>query len=543
MSQHRRNASNSGEGEIQISKADFYFGATLGEGAFARVVHAKSKNSDTEFAIKIMEKAYIKKENKVKYVMMERNILAMISHPLMVKFHFSFQDKENLYMCMDLATGGELLSLIMKKKSENLQNRVLDQACDIITSRFYLAEIVEALEYLHNLRIVHRDLKPENILLAGSGHIKVTDFGTSIILSESDSSSQEVATTEEASLPPCKERDNTDNDRDSNYSVNSFVGTQDYVSPEVLSGDQSGVTKACDLWALGCILYQLLTGISPFRADTEYLCFMKINNHASGAEVLSCPSSMPQSAVDLIQKLLQATPSDRLGAGEDADTSGSGEEEAETIMGNGYRALKSHVFFATDQASAPLQWGSLHLMETPYKPVPMPPSKMRDGADDEWLFDLDSSPLSYAAGESLLDIDGEDEKERAWRGLMPMAYGKESTGQLRWTSFLREAETLVLTGLVYKRKGLFAKKRQLILTDFPRLLYIDPDTMELKGEIPWTKEHPVKCQIRNGKNFEVFCSQSGRTYFLADAEVGAEAWLHIINALVERDGATKPRIH
>ena len=77
---------------LQISIADFLIGKTLGEGAFARVVHAKSKTSDTDFAIKIMSKAHIKKENKVKYVKMEIKILIKISHPLIVQFHFSFQD-------------------------------------------------------------------------------------------------------------------------------------------------------------------------------------------------------------------------------------------------------------------------------------------------------------------------------------------------------------------------------------------------------------------------------------------------------------------
>ena len=143
-------------------------------------------------------------------------------------------------MCMDLAPGGELLSLIIRKSSENKLHGRRDTACDFITSRFYLAEIVEALEYLHGLNIIHRDLKPENILIAASGHIKVTDFGTSIILSDA-----------EAALPhqPDEEENNNNNnnnndqvngnngERYSNNSNNSFVGTQDYVSPEVLSGD------------------------------------------------------------------------------------------------------------------------------------------------------------------------------------------------------------------------------------------------------------------------------------------------------------------
>ena len=88
-----------------------------------------------------MEKAHIKKENKVKYVMMEREILVMVSHIFIIKFHFSFQDKEYLYMCMDFACGGELLSLIIKQQNEKINQNIINQACDISMTRFYISEL------------------------------------------------------------------------------------------------------------------------------------------------------------------------------------------------------------------------------------------------------------------------------------------------------------------------------------------------------------------------------------------------------------------
>ena len=525
--------------ENQLSSADFFFGRTLGEGAFARVVHAKSKATSAEFAIKIMEKAHIKKENKVKYVMMEKNILILVSHPLIIKFHFSFQDRGCLYMCMDLAPGGELLSLIIRKSSENKLHGRRDTACDFITSRFYLAEIVEALEYLHGLNIIHRDLKPENILIAASGHIKVTDFGTSIILSDA-----------EAALPhqPDEDENNNNNnnnngqvngnngERYSNNSNNSFVGTQDYVSPEVLSGDQAGATRACDLWALGCILFQLFTGRSPFGADTEYLCFQRIMQFVSGAEPLEYPPSVPPVAVDLIQRLLRGPPSERLGAGKDMDeTAGNndlgGEEAGKRLGGNGYAALKGHDFFSNTTGGQvdgggegmiceKLQWQELHLMQAPYLPEPMKKSKWLDGASDEWLFDAEPcSPITADDDEEYLNGGSNHSK-------------KTSCHSSGWPSFLREEETLVFTGLIFKKKGLFSKKRQLILTDSPRLLYVDPEKMELKGEIPWTIEHPVRCTMKNAKEFDIYSSLSGRTYYLTDAEVGAEAWVEVIKSVL-----------
>jgi 3-phosphoinositide dependent protein kinase-1 len=102
----------------------------------------------------------------------------------------------------------------------------------------------------------------------------------------------------------------------------------------------------------------------------------------------------------------------------------------------------------------------------------------------------------------------------------------------RWQIFLLPDEIIVHTGTIYKRKGLFSKKRQLILTDSPRLIYIDPETMELKGAIPWTREKPVSCVFKNGKDFDVFCSESGRFYHLSDPSMRAQNWVDKINEIL-----------
>lgn len=444
----------------QIQPSDFFFGTTLGEGAFARVVHAKSKTSDAEFAIKIMDKSHIRKENKVKYVLKERKILTMVAHPLIVKFHFSFQDAGYLYMCMDLAKGGELLSLINLKQEENMKRGVCNQACDFITAQFYLAEIVEALQYLHGIGIIHRDLKPENILLDESGHIKITDFGTSLILGEEDEESER----------------------------NSFVGTQDYVSPEVLSGEKES-SKSSDLWALGCMVYQFITGTSPFHAETEYLTFHAISSHCDGSEPLTYPEGMIPVAMSLCQALLVGDETLRLGAGEeDSD--------------NGYAALKAHPFFEGTN------WETLSSMEAPFKPDSSKfPSAdgMRDGALDDWLFEGDATPI--ADEKTIVNAPAMTRK-------ISQVIDTQSSAR-KWEVFLNENEKQIFTSTIYKRKGLFSKKRQLILTDQPRLIYVDPDTMELKGEIPWTIENPVECTKKNEKEFDVLCTASGRAYHLS----------------------------
>jgi 3-phosphoinositide dependent protein kinase-1 len=151
---------------------DFWIGKVLGEGAFARVFAARLKDaSKADFAIKVMEKKFIVKEGKSKEVQMERRVLSEVDHPNIVRLHYSFHDKERLYMVLDLCPGGELARVIRAVRKDGRALREPD-------ARFYLCETVQAVQYLHGLGIIHRDIKPENVLLSASGHVKLTDFGT-----------------------------------------------------------------------------------------------------------------------------------------------------------------------------------------------------------------------------------------------------------------------------------------------------------------------------------------------------------------------------
>jgi 3-phosphoinositide dependent protein kinase-1 len=474
-SEPQRTVSNPSSQRIELQPADFLFGRTLGEGAFARVVHARSKRAGTDFAIKIMEKRHIKKENKTKHVIMERRILTMVSHPFIVKFHFAFQDPEYLFMCMELVPGGILLDVILEKQRENESRGIIDVACDLPTTKFYMAETVSALEYLHGLGVLHRDLKPENILVSRTGHIKITDFGTAAICSDNQSPRT------------------------------SFVGTQDYVSPEVLTGERTA-TKACDLWAVGCMVYQMLSGKSPFRAATEFLTFELIMGHFRSESPIEYPDTISAEARDLISRLLQPADNERLGAGDDDSD-------------NGYPSLKSHPFFAC------IDWDNLPASHAPYQPLPskLPPSEeMKDGASTEWLLDADPTPITPYY--RISDVKGSVE---------------DSSQQ--WNRFLKDGESYVFSSTIYKTVGLFSKKRQLILTDKPRLIYVDPVSMEQKGEIPWTKAHPISCSAVSSDKFQVFCETTKRTYYLSDKVVGAEMWIAQINAMLSSQNRISTR--
>ncbi|XP_059893008.1 3-phosphoinositide dependent protein kinase 1b [Gadus macrocephalus] len=454
---------------------DFKFGKILGEGSFSTVVLAKEQSTGKEYAIKILDKRHIVKSKKAQYVKRERDLLSNLDHPFFVKLYFTFQDDEKLYFGLSFAKNGELLKYIRKIGS-------FDETC----TRFYSAEIVCALEYLHNKEIIHRDLKPENILLSEDMHIQITDFGTAKQLTDSKQSK-----------------------------ANSFVGTAQYVSPELLT-DKSAC-KSSDLWALGCIIYQLVAGLPPFRAGNEYLIFQKITKLE-----YEFPEKFFPKAKDLVQRLLSLDPSMRIGCEE---------------MG-GYDPLRRHPFFETTS------WDDLHL-QSPPKLTPYLPAMSEDDEDcygnyDDLLSQFSSmqvsqssSSHSLAAPESLPpqrsssnieqyihDLDNnsfelhlqfsEEEKQ--------LLLDKQTTGN-PWHQFV-ENNLILKMGPVDKRKGLFARRRQLLLTEGPHLYYVDPVNKILKGTIPWSLE--LRPEAKNFKTF--FVHTPNRTYYLMDPSGNADKW-------------------
>ena len=480
-------ASNS-QPQIQIKSSDFLFGSTLGEGSFARVVHCRLKSMQKDYAMKILEKMHIKKQKKVSTVLMEKDILIRFSHPMIIKLYYCFTDPNYIYMCMDLAPGGELGKVIDTSKRLKQSQGIKGQACDMRTTQFYIAELVEALEYLHANRIVHRDLKPENVLLTAEGHIKIADFGTAL-LGEDDE--------------------------------NSFDGTALYVSPEVLNS--APATKSCDLWALGCIMFQMLTGNTPFSGETEYLIFENIQNYVQGTFILSYADHMSADAKALIMKLLHPEADQRIGGGvDDPDNEGNS---------NGYGTLKGHPFFDG------VEWGRLLQTTPPYTPNPAEfpnPEELTDGACDEWMLGGEATIINPQLHKVSIDSKCDNASIGGVDAHMKSTSENVAARDEVWRSFLLKGEQQLFTGLTVKRKGLFSKQRRLVLTDLPRLFYVDPDSKELKGEIPWDAENPVQCTIVDNWKFDVLATKTNRVYHLLDKEVGSTVWVDLINAMLEK---------
>lgn len=324
----RQETDSSGQVQTRVVKKgvkDFNFGRTLGEGSYSTVLAATDRQNLKEYAIKVLDKRHIIKEKKVKYVNIERDTLNRLTdHPGIVRLYYTFQDERSLYFVLDLASGGELLGVLKKLGS-----------FDIECTQFYGAQILDSVAYMHSRGVIHRDLKPENVLLDRNMHTKITDFGTAKILPD-------PRTVDDGNnVLPGSPTDGSESDR-----ANSFVGTAEYVSPELLN--RSNACKASDLWAFGCIIYQLLAGRPPFKAANEYLTFQKILNLD-----YTYPEGFPMLARDLVDRLLVLEPANRLPV----------------------EHIKNHEFFAG------IQWGKgLWRQKAPklkaYVPPPAEPIKL-----------------------------------------------------------------------------------------------------------------------------------------------------------------------
>ncbi|XP_046325903.2 3-phosphoinositide-dependent protein kinase 1-like isoform X1 [Haliotis rufescens] len=441
---------------------DFIFGKAIGEGSFSTVYLAKEVGVDKEVAVKVLDKRHIIKERKNEYVMREREVLMKLNHPFFIQLFCTFQDTERLYFVLSYARGGELLHYLNKLSS-------FDVAC----TQFYAAEIVIALQHLRNLGIIHRDLKPENILLNDEMHIQITDFGSAKILKDSS---------------PVENSKGGDGTPASGGRRNSFVGTAQYVSPEVLTSKKASFSS--DLWALGCIIYQFLAGLPPFRGGHEYQIFQKITKLE-----YDFPEGFPDSATDLVEKLLVIDETNRLGCPE---------------LG-GFGPLKDHEFFKS------INWDTLKDGPAP-KMMPYLPatshnpelwSSERVGFDDKRLVEIITDTVMTA-----------DERKKELE--------RQATGN-KYHQFV-EGNLILKQGLIDKRKGLFARRRMLLLTEGPHLYYVDPANMVLKGQIPWSKE--LRPEAKNFKIF--FVHTPNRTYYLEDPESRTEEWVRKIRDVWRR---------
>ena len=251
----------------------------IGGGSFGKVYKVKQKNTGKIYAMKVLNKSYLIQKKLLRYAITECNVLKQSDCPFIIKLHYSFQTPDNLYMILDYCPIGDL--------SYQIQIGLFEED----EAKFYIAELILAIEYLHKRDIIYRDLKPENILIDEDGHFKLADFGLA----------KENVT------------DNTP--------TKTFCGSLQYLTPEMLA--KEGSTKSSDIYGIGVILFEMISGAPPFYNDDRDLMYRNISENK-----LMFPEFFSEELKDLLKKMLDKDPKKRIG------------------IGNDKQDLKKHPFFA-----------------------------------------------------------------------------------------------------------------------------------------------------------------------------------------------------
>ena len=304
----------------KITIFDFIPIKIIGKGAFGEVRICKYIPTGDIVAIKKMKKEEMHKKNQVLHVRAERDVLSEAKNQWIVELKFSFQDQKFLYLGMEYLPGGDLMTLLMAR--------------DILPeedAKFYAAEMVLAIESVHEMGCIHRDLKPDNVLIGKDGHIKLSDFGLSkkldVFLDKNNkfiSNQDNKIFNNNTNLSYAEQFRIFKNMKSKKRREKAFstVGTPDYIAPEVFK--QKGYGQEIDWWSLGVIMFEMMIGYPPFYSDSSTETCKKILNWESNLEIRS-EANISKEAVDILKRLIN-DPEKRLGR-------------------NGAEEVKQHPFF------------------------------------------------------------------------------------------------------------------------------------------------------------------------------------------------------
>ncbi|KAJ3109609.1 hypothetical protein HDU97_003035 [Phlyctochytrium planicorne] len=363
--------------DVEVGPSHFSKIKLIGKGDVGKVYLVKHKETEKLYAMKILQKSEMIKRNKIKRVLAEQEILscsltqlvlfqATSNHPFIVTLYHSFQSEDYLYFIMEYCCGGEFFRALQMRPGKCLPEK---------DARFYAAEVIASLEYLHLMGFIYRDLKPENILLHHTGHIMLTDFDLSkpsatpgtpnMVKSNPHNIFSNVGSFFNGTVVDTKSCT-------ANLRTNSFVGTEEYIAPEVIKG--CGHTAAVDWWTLGILIYEMLFGTTPFKGPNRNATF---SNIISNEVVFSDHNDISNHCKSVIRKLLHKDEEKRLGSRAGASD------------------VKNHAFFKG------LNWALLRHTTPPIQP------NIRDEADTSNFRKIhDSLSLDLDLDEVLVDGTG-----------------------------------------------------------------------------------------------------------------------------------------
>ncbi|KJH42350.1 hypothetical protein DICVIV_11661 [Dictyocaulus viviparus] len=301
----------------------------------------------------------------------------------------------------------------------------------------------------------------------------------------------------------------------------TFVGTAQYVSPEMLRGDDVG--PPCDYWALGAIVFQMISGLAPFRAINDFHLMNKIQKLD-----FTFPSGFPEIAKDLVSKLLVLDPAIRLGSDDLSKL-----KSHEFFSGINWDYISDmkppDIFLSVSEAIEEAETAELDMFEpglsekTLNRLMNLSLSEMEPRKQPP----LSGEILSVAVDipSDMIELPKMDKKAIAARQRKLEKQRKENP----YHSFVQD-NLIIRSGFIDKKKGLFSRRRMFLLTEGPHLFYVDPNNMELKGEVPWSP-----CMRTEVKNFRTFFVHTPkRIYYLFDPESRAIEWCKAIDQVKMR---------
>jgi len=354
----------------------------IGRGSFGEVFLVQMKNNGKLYAMKKLKKSAMIERNQVNHVQKERDALAIFNdfsqnNPWVTRLYYSFQDALYLYLIMEYVPGGDMLTQLMK-----LEVFTEDE------TRFYIAELVLAVDTVHRASFIHRDIKPDNILIDANGHIKLTDFGLSTGISAEEYADPFLRSHKLLRNNTKIEKKKSNNATSWNIKkrilAHSEVGTPDYMSPDVLNSGE-GYGQEADWWSVGVIMFEMLAGFPIFYDTETESTFEKILNWRQYLDEAISEVELSPEAEDLIRRFC-CDKKDRIGK-------------------NGVDEIKNHAFFKG------IDWDNIRKQNGPFVPT------LEHAFDTHNFPQLDIDICEYGqTRKELKQIEQEDKNFPIWRG-------------------------------------------------------------------------------------------------------------------------------
>ena len=377
-------------------RKDFEFLGSISNTPYGRIEKTRNVKDNKEYSLKIFEKLHLQDPQILARAIKEKEILSNFKNPTsFLPISCAFSDSDNVYFVLDYCPHGTLLEFMHRFARFPFE-----------LARFYAGELVFMLDSLRKESLVHSEITPANLVITADYHLHLTNFNNAhYIAEEADSDSLHVESPE-------------------------------YLAPESLDGN---TVVAGDIWSVGCIIYQMLTGRDPFQASSVYLVYDKIRNGQ-----IDFPGIVPPFAVDLIQSMLVSDANSRIGA-------------------NNIEDLKRHIFFQ-----------ALEIENIYSFPVP----------DYKHEMSRDSAKKSR----------------------------------------------VIIEGIVKKKAGWIYKRRILIITEEPKITYLEPTRKEFRGEIAISPQ--LRGEVKNKIDFNIITPK--RTYYFKVINDTPERWVRAVAELVHK---------